>query len=42
MSRSRQITEECLKLEASTETQSLQVVGKAGFFNGKSEGCVHQ
>ena len=32
MSRSRQITEECLKLEASTETQSLQVVGKAGIF----------
>lgn len=36
------ITEECLKLEASTETQSLQVVGKAGFLNGKSKGCVHQ
>ena len=35
MSRSRQNTEECLKLEASTETQSLQVVGKAGFLMGK-------
>ena len=35
MNRSRQNTEECLKLEASTETQSLQVVGKAGFLMGK-------
>lgn len=42
MSRSGQNTEECRKLEASTETQSLQVVGKAGFLNGKSKGCVHQ
>ena len=42
MSRSGQNTEECRKLEASTGTQSLQVVGKAGFLNGKSKGCVHQ